>query len=131
MFKNFAAKNFVTRLAVAAVVALVVASNASARVANSPSGMTTGHYRILAGHQHTFNTISFVGGETATVYVEGDGSTDLDLYVFDQYGQLVAYDDDNTDDCLARWVPARTGFYRIVIVNRSDDDYNDYFMSAS
>jgi hypothetical protein len=42
-------------------------------------------------------TISFRGGEAARITVAGDGDTDLDLYVYDEFGNLVASDDDLTD----------------------------------
>jgi len=35
-------------------------------------------------------------GHPAEVAVIGDGDTDLDLYVYDPAGRLVAYDDDDT-----------------------------------
>jgi hypothetical protein len=74
--------------------------------------------------------ISFAGGELAEVIVNGDDDTDLDLYVFDRLGNLVAVDDDETDLCIGRWVPERTQVYRIVIRNIGPV-YNDYMMSTN
>ena len=60
----------------------------------------------------------FVEGEAAIVTVRGDGSTALELYVYDQDGDLVAWDTDGTADCVARWVPGRSGRYMLEVVNR-------------
>ena len=37
----------------------------------------------------TLNQPSFVGGELAKVYARGDGDSDLDLYVYDERGNLI------------------------------------------
>jgi hypothetical protein len=52
------------------------------------------------------------------VYVSGDGDTNLDLYIYGQSGNHVAYDDDLTDKCLCPWVPNWTGVFRIAVKNR-------------
>jgi hypothetical protein len=62
--------------------------------------------------------VRFVGGELAMVGVEGDGDTDLDLYVYDETGKLVVADEDDTDLCLVRWTPRWTGTFTIRVVNR-------------
>ena len=71
--------------------------------------------------------IVFNGGEIAQVIVEGDGDTDLDLYVYDEKGRLVAEDIDNSDLCVCRWKPHRTGYFTIRIVNLGSV-YNEYTM---
>ena len=75
-------------------------------------------------------TIKFRGGEIAYVAVSGDGDTDLDLYIYDQYGNLITKDDDYTDTCLCTWTPRRTATYKIKIVNRGDV-YNAYSLSTN
>jgi len=73
--------------------------------------------RVIAGRDtHTF-TRSFYGGETARVIVRGDGDSDLDLFIYDEFGNLVAKDDDDTDYCVCTWVPRRTGRFTIRVVN--------------
>jgi hypothetical protein len=62
--------------------------------------------------------VVFRAGELASVAVIGDGDTDLDLYVYDENGNLVVADEDGTDDCLVRWTPRWTGKYTIHVVNR-------------
>jgi hypothetical protein len=61
---------------------------------------------------------TFRGGELAIVMVRGDGDTDLDLYVYDEAGKLVASDTDLTDQCVVTWVPRWTGRFIIRVVNR-------------
>jgi hypothetical protein len=59
------------------------------------------------------------------VTVRGDGDTDLDLYIVNENGVRVAYDDDLSDHCVAVWMPPRTGRYFIRVVNLGDV-YNRY-----
>jgi hypothetical protein len=62
--------------------------------------------------------VYFHAWEQATVVVRGDGDTDLDLFVYDENGNLVASDTGVTDDCEVRWVPKWTGLFYIKVVNR-------------
>lgn len=62
--------------------------------------------------------IEFRGGEVARVLVSGDGDTRLDLYIYDENGNLVTSQVGPGDDCLASWVPRWTGVFTIRIVNR-------------
>lgn len=62
-------------------------------------------------------TIAFRGGEAAAVGISGDGDTDLDLFVYDENGNLIGSDTDRSDDCIVRWSPRWTGPFRIKIKN--------------
>ena len=73
---------------------------------------------ILGPNRYTTYNVSFVAGYIAEVALSGDGDTDLDLYVYDSNGNLIASDTDYTDDCYVNWVPAWTGRYIIKVVNR-------------
>lgn len=75
-------------------------------------------YSSVNGRSYVDYTANFVAKELAEVLVSGDGDTDLDLYVYDSNGNLIASDTDYSDDCYVRWVPAWTGRYTIRIVNR-------------
>lgn len=75
-------------------------------------------YAAVNGNSYMDYTASFIANELAEVLVSGDGDTDLDLYVYDSNGNLIAQDTDYSDDCYVRWVPAWTGRYTIRIVNR-------------
>lgn len=75
-------------------------------------------YYAVNGNSYIDYTASFVANEIAEILVSGDGDTDLDLYVYDSNGNLIASDTDYSDDCYVCWVPKWTGRYTIRIVNR-------------
>jgi hypothetical protein len=50
--------------------------------------------------------------------VKGDGDTRLDLYVYDENGNLITSQVGPGDNCLARWQPKWTGPFTIRVVNR-------------
>lgn len=75
-------------------------------------------YAIVKAKSYMDYTASFVANQLAEVLVSGDGDTDIDLYVYDSNGNLIASDTDYSDDCYVRWVPKWTGRYTIRIVNR-------------
>jgi hypothetical protein len=62
--------------------------------------------------------VAFDAYEPARVLVSGDGSSDLDLYVYDENDHLICKDDDDSDDMVCAWTPIRTAKFKIVIVNR-------------
>lgn len=61
--------------------------------------------------------VAFHGGRTALFEVVGDGDTDLDCWVYDEYENLITSDTDYTDHCVLMWTPARTGAYYVKIHN--------------
>ena len=85
------------------------------------------HVDYVNGHSYDTYSCSFVKGRLAEVGLSGDGDTDLDLYVYDSNGNLIASDTDYSDDCYVRWVPKWTGRYTIKIVNRGPV-YNQYII---
>jgi len=89
------------------------------RAASSVNARATDVYRI-----------QFRGGELASVFVSGDGDTDLDLYVYDSSGNLVGKDDDYTDDCLVMWRPRYAETFTIHIRNRGNV-YNQYVLATN
>lgn len=76
-----------------------------------------------------FHRFLFRGGERATVYVLGDWDTDLDVYVYDADGRMVARDIDRTDQCVVSWTPERTGYFTIKVKNLGDV-YNEYRLAV-
>ena len=75
-------------------------------------------YSIVNGNSADIYEMSFIESRLAEIAVRGDGDTDLDLYVYDSGGHLIAQDADYTDNCYVSWVPLWTGRYTIKIVNR-------------
>lgn len=79
------------------------------------------------GNSSDYYNISFVANYLAEIALCGDGDTDLDLYVYDSNGNLIASDTDYTDECYVCWVPKWTGRFRVKIVNRGPI-YNRYVL---
>ena len=61
--------------------------------------------------------VAFVGQSVARVGIKGDGDTDLDLYVFDENGNLIRRSTNNGDTEFCEWVPKWTGTFRIEVRN--------------
>jgi hypothetical protein len=72
----------------------------------------------ILGFSRDVYHFKFRGGEFARAEVVGDGSQDLDCYVKDEQGNIVAKDDDPGDDCTMDWIPAWSGYFFIIIENR-------------
>lgn len=81
----------------------------------------------VAANSTDFYVLAFKYGVPAEIFVSGDGDTDLDLYVYDENGNLITYDDDYSDDCYVCWTPAWTGNFVVKIVNRGSV-YNQYVL---
>ncbi len=105
---------------------------------NIKKGVTTrgavGGARYHTDRVYSYDTdvykISFWAGERAQVMVIGDGDTDLDLYIYDENGNLIDKDDDYTDDCICSWTPSWTGSFTIKIKNRGGV-YNEYLLTTN
>jgi hypothetical protein len=95
------------------------ASGGPVRRCDTVNGNTTDIWRI-----------TFRGGEPAYVAVSGDGDTDLDLYVYDENGNLITYDNSYGDDCLVSFTPRWTGVFIIKIKNLGRV-YNRYCMGTN
>jgi hypothetical protein len=61
--------------------------------------------------------VKFRQGEMAEAAVIGQGDTDVDLFIYDESGRLVASDVVVSDFCLCRWYPEKTQTYRVVVKN--------------
>jgi hypothetical protein len=111
------------------LVMVILAASVVPALADAVGGPKYGTYRLGANRYRTFS-VSFYGGQTARVVVSGDGDTDLDLYVYDVFGNLIASDDDELDDCVVSWTPRWTGNFTIKVVNRGIV-YNDFVLATN
>lgn len=93
-----------------------LAHTAEAAVYGGPTCMVDN----LFGNHYSNYTVNFIGGQLAEVLVSGEGWADLDVYVYDQWGNLVAYDTDYSDQCYTSFVPQFTGEFTIQVVNRGN-----------
>ena len=73
--------------------------------------------RARTNHYYTGRDATFRGGYPAEVAIGGSGYTDLDLYVFDQYGNLVCSSRSRSDREYCRWQPRWTGPFRVEVRN--------------
>jgi hypothetical protein len=81
--------------------------------------------KVVRAYDTNTHVVRFAGGELAMVVVQGDGDTDLDLYVYDENGRLVGKDVGPSDFCVVTWIPRRAGTFTIRVVNLGDV-YNRY-----
>ncbi len=72
-------------------------------------------------------TLKFKGGENAVIAISGDGDTDLDLYVYDENGNLIASETGGSDDCRVRFFPKWNGTFKIKVKNLGNV-YNRYLL---
>jgi len=88
------------------------------------------HQDAVNAHSTDYYNITFRGDEFAECVVVGDGDTDLDVYVYDENGNLIDSDIDYSDQCYLSWNPRWTGNFRIKIVNRGNV-YNKYVIATN
>ena len=114
------AKTYITALALFALTALF-----TPQVNASPTtGCKTSSTSVKAHTTDVF-TLTFRANERACVIVSGDGDTDLDLFIYDENGNLIASDTDAGDDCIVTWNPRWTGTFTIKVKNLGSV-YNNY-----
>ena len=92
-------------------------------------GPQVGYDSVLAYRTDVYR-VAFRGGEYAEVAVTGDGDTDLDLFIYDENGNLICSDTDYTDRTYCGWSPAWTGTFRIKIENLGGV-YNEYRLATN
>lgn len=113
-------KKIITALAALVFVSSTFASAAENDYRNVSSNPTTETEECVLANSTDTYCVTFKGGEEAMVIVSGDGDTDLDLYIYDEYGNLIDYDNDDMDTMVCTWIPRWTGKYTIEIRNLGD-----------
>jgi hypothetical protein len=102
----------------------------SQTLAGTPGGPT----QVIATCMPTdTDTYTFYFDDTgpAVVELKGDGDTDLDLFVYDLSGRLVAGGDGPTDHERVSWSPPPGGrFYKVVVKNLGGV-YNRYRLATN
>lgn len=82
--------------------------------------------RVRSGRTDAYN-ISFRGNQQAEVLISGDGDTDLDLFIYDEYGNEICRSVSSDDDEYCAWYPRFTGPFSVKIKNLGSV-YNEYHM---
>ena len=103
-----------------AIVSTVAALAAVMSLGSQPAEAAVMGGRVVdrvEAHRSDFYTICLSGGELAMITVSGDGDTDLDLFVWDRFGNLIDSDTDLTDQCVVIFRAPYTGRFRIQIEN--------------
>lgn len=89
-------------------------------------GVRTGPvYSIVAlpsDREATFGPLPFRGGTFAEVYLEGDGQSDLNLYIFDAQSRLVCSDTDGSDIAHCGWTPDTPGSFTLKVENKGPSE---------
>ena len=81
-------------------------------------------------HSSISYTCTLKGGEITNIELKGDGDTDLDLYIYDENGNLIVSDTGYTDRCYVRWCPRWTGNFLVRVVNRGGV-YNNFTIATN
>ena len=79
---------------------------------------TKGTVEVVEAYDVDVYPLKVAAGQTLEIAVDGDDSTDLDLYLIDPNGRVIASDDDSLDLCLVRKSVCTSGVYRLKVVNR-------------
>lgn len=91
----------------------------------SPVGGTIVHYARVPARSYQDWTVTLRGGETTCFVVSGDGTTDLDIYVYDHNGNLISSDTSYGDDCFVAIDVFYTSTFTLRVKNLGYV-YNDY-----
>ncbi len=83
------------------------------------------YYRYISGNSRcVFNGV-YLGGQLAAITVTTDnGAADLDIYVYDDRGNLIVRDERPSRNATVSWYPRYTGDFRIEVVNASGSGAN-------
>jgi hypothetical protein len=75
----------------------------------------------IAGLRSYVVQYDFKGGERASVIAIGKGTSNIGVYVYDNNGNCVAWDDigraESFDDMAVEWYPPQTGQYMVEVRN--------------
>jgi type 1 fimbria pilin len=83
--------------------------------------------KLIKKNSEIVYKITFVAGNNPTnkaaeFVVIGDGSTDVDIEVYDSTGKLISADTEYTDLAFVRWFPKKTEEFTIKVKNLGGDD---------
>lgn len=106
------------RIALSLVAALALFTSIAS--ASPVGGEATASGTLSPGEKRTFNVV-LRSGEDWRLLAKGFGDGDLDCFIFDDDGDLIGRDVDNTNTCLIEGHPRYTGVFHLVVANRGDE----------
>jgi hypothetical protein len=107
----------------AAILSILFFVIAQSEPTNAGTGEPKRWTRKVPKNSDVIYKIKFLGEkEVAEFAIIGDGSTDVDILVFDEAGKQVAVDDGNSDLAMVRWKCVKTQVYKIVVRNLGGED---------
>jgi hypothetical protein len=93
----------------------------------SPVGGTKRTYETVLANSTDSYAVSLRAQERTYIEVYGDGDTDLDLYVYDENGNLIVKDESSSYNAAVYLVPKWTGRFYVKVKN-CGRVYNDYMI---
>jgi hypothetical protein len=85
---------------------------------------------MILGNGQDRIELTFRGAEPAVVYVHVNADIDLDLYVYDEYNNLVCADESVGSEAVCRWRPRWTGSFLVEVRNKNDSRV-EYVLTAN
>jgi len=98
-------------------------------VANNAAFSSEPRTFTVGANSVRYHTYSMTAGERVQIILSGDGSTDLDLYVYSSEGVRIDSQEGATDYEVSNVVAYRSGTITIKVVNRGSV-YNAYDISV-
>jgi hypothetical protein len=74
--------------------------------------------------------LTFRGSTPAVIYVRGPDNADLDLYVYDDYNNLICADESTSAEAQCSWRPRWTGTFLVDVRNKNDSEV-PYVLTAN
>lgn len=115
-------KNLVAKML---VVLVAVTSLSAVTMARSAAYESIVKYFTVQPYGETNRVLNLYAGETVYIKVNGDGHSDLDLYVSDAYELLIVKDERTTTDGYVTFKVGETGQYYVDIANNGGS-YNTF-----
>ena len=99
-------------------------SVASSNMTESANGLyTIGRYRTVNHRSYLY------AGDYVKITLDGDGATNLDLYVYDRNGNLIGSRTSWSDYETLSLDIYKSGYFTVKVVNRGST-YNDYYLDV-
>lgn len=92
-------------------------------------GPRRGVYRVQA-HSTNRHRITFRADEPGMVYISGDGDTDLDLFIYDENGNLIGQGIGYSDTETVRFRPRWSGDF-VIEVRNLGPVWNEYVLATN